>query len=902
MKTQLLTLFVLFSLSLATAQTGGYWSSHNGSKAELTVNKAAARGNFPKEFVLFDLNFQLLKQKLEGVVAKRTGSILIELPNADGKIEQFELFEASNFDDELQARYPDIRAFSGKGITDKYATLKMSIAPQGVQTMVSRVGSNTEFMEPYSQDRKTYAIYRSETGKGKFSIHCTTQDEKMMDDLSGKIRSVQRSNTGELKTMRLAQSCTGEYSFFHANAIAVGTTPTVAISLAAINATLTRCNGVYEKDLGLHLNLVASSTNVIYTNSVTDPYSDTDDNYNSELQTALDAVGGVGSANYDIGHLFSAIGNNGNAGCIGCVCDANKGSGFTTSTAPVGDNFDIDFVVHEVGHQLGANHTFSMSLESNGVNVEPGSGVSIMGYAGITDYDVAPHSIDKFHAVSINQIQTNLGTKSCPVTTSITTNNVAPVVNAGGNFTIPINTPFILTGSATDANSGDVLTYQWEQVDNASAGQSGASSSASATKASGPNWRSYDASSSPSRYFPRLETFLNGATTTSGSEIVVEALSSVTRTLNFRLTVRDNVPYSSSVPVKVGQTGFANAIISVDGTKGPLIVSSQNVENQSWLPGSSQTITWAVNNTNTITGATNVNILLSTDGGLTYPTVLVANTANDGNQLITVPNVSGQRCRVMVKPTANVFFAVNSKDIAIGYSVASVCNNYTINPNAAIPDNGTDFLVHSVNVPTTAPISDVNLGVNLTHTYISDITLAMLSPQGTQLTLFSGSCTSNDNINATFDDQGSAIVCATTITGNIVPAQSLFVLNDQNPNGSWLFGVIDEEALDVGTINSYTLTICSKQYTLANDDFELEAFELFPNPSNGSFTLKFVSNTGNDIKVNVFDLRGRQIFDKTYRNTGVFSQDIGLENAQAGVYLLSVLDSGKKTVKRIVVE
>ncbi|HKX87352.1 MAG TPA: zinc-dependent metalloprotease family protein, partial [Flavobacterium sp.] len=347
MKTKLLTLFAFFSLGVASAQTGKYWSDNKESKGNLVANNAAARENFPKEFKLFNLNFESLRQELGSLTSKR--SVMVTLPNAEGVLEQFELYEASNFDAELQAQFPEIRAFSGKGITDKYATLKMSISPQGIQTMVSRVGSPTEFMEPYSQDRKVYAVYRSSREKGRMSINCTTDDKKMFTDLSNQIKSTQRSSAGQLKTMRLAQSCTGEYSVYHANAIAVGTTPTVAISLAAINASLTRCNGVYEKDLGLHLNLVASSTNVIYTDAATDPYGDTDANYNSELQAALDAGGGVGNANYDIGHLFSAIGNNGNAGCIGCVCNAGKGSGFTTSTAPVGDNFDIDFIVHEVG-------------------------------------------------------------------------------------------------------------------------------------------------------------------------------------------------------------------------------------------------------------------------------------------------------------------------------------------------------------------------------------------------------------------------------------------------------------------------------------------------------------------------------------------------------------------------
>src|SRR6185295_11009914 len=127
---------------------------------------------------------------------------------------------------------------------------------------------------------------------------------------------------------------------------------------------------------------------------------------------------------------------------------------------PQGDNFDIDYVVHEVGHQLGANHTFSYALEGTGVNKEVGSGITIMGYAGITPQDVAPHSIDIFHEASIDQIQANLATKTCPVTTNISANNATPTVATLTNYTIPFSTPFMLTGSATDPN-GDPLTYCW---------------------------------------------------------------------------------------------------------------------------------------------------------------------------------------------------------------------------------------------------------------------------------------------------------------------------------------------------------------------------------------------------------------------------------------------------------
>jgi hypothetical protein len=203
--------------------------------------------------------------------------------------------------------------------------------------------------------------------------------------------------------------------------------------------------------------------------------------------------------------MFGASGGGGNAGCIGCVCVNNqKGSGFTSPAdgIPQGDNFDIDYVVHEVGHQLGGNHTFSMSNEGSGVNKEPGSGITIMGYAGITSQDLAPHSIDIYHQATIAQIQSNLAAKHVPLLQRFMLIMQHRLLRQEANYTIPISTAFALTGSATDANPSDVLTYCWEQNDNASVRTNRSSSVASATKATGPNWISFSPTHHQRRLFP----------------------------------------------------------------------------------------------------------------------------------------------------------------------------------------------------------------------------------------------------------------------------------------------------------------------------------------------------------------------------------------------------------------
>jgi subtilisin-like proprotein convertase family protein len=1035
---------------------------------------------------------------------------VITLPNTEGKLEQFEVYEGSNFEPDLQAQFPEIRAFSGQGITDKYATLKLSISPQGIQTMVFRTDSENEFIEAYSQDHTVYAVFKSQREKGKLAWSCSVEDQKMTTKVTSKESNTNKFDDGTLRVMRLAQSCNGEY----ANYFGATSAAQVSLVLAAFNNTLTRCNGVYEKDLALHLNLVAGSTNIIYYDGATDPYSPTIGPWNTELQVAINTtLTGTGTtlaannAAYDIGHMFGKTGGGGNAGCIGCVCvdavasgaGATKGRGITSPAdgIPQGDNFDIDYVVHEIGHQLGGNHTFSNSNEGYGVNKEVGSGITIMGYAGITGYDVAAHSIDVYHEATIAQIQANLAGKSCTVVTNISANNATPVVSPVSNYTIPKSTPFVLIGAATDANAGDALTYSWEQNDDGGA-STAAASNASATKTVGPNFLSWSPTASPSRYFPKLSSVIANSNTTANiggdAGMLSEALSSVARILNFRLTVRDNSPYSSTSPVKVGQTAFTNTIVTVNATAGPFLVSSPNTA-VSWTVGDNQNVTWDVAGTNSNgVNAPFVDIFLSTDGGLTYPIQLASKVPNDGSEIITVPNNAGSTNRVMVKGNGHIFFDISNANFTIaappatfavaatGVQTTSACGltsttfsfdysalsgfagtttfsaagnpagstvsfspasmtasgqvtmtignltglggdsnilvtatsgattktvpfylylglsnvvltspannataqntvvslNWTLNPSATsydvqvasdaafttivssgnvatnsynasglatvtdyfwrvLPKNatctgiyGSEFkfttgncatsastnvpiaipvtvatVTSTLNIPSGSSISDVNVNLNITHTWINDLTATLKSPAGTVVQLFANPCTnaSIKDINATFDDSGIAIVCGNSpgISGTVLPAQALSAFNGQNSTGTWTLTVIDGFAQDGGAINSWSLNICSVA-PLGVEDNEFTDFILFPNPNNGDFTLKFSSGSSDNIKVNVHDMRGRQVYSNSYANKGTFNQNINLDKVQAGVYLVSITDGTKKTVKRIVVE
>jgi len=448
---------------------------------------------------------------------------------------------------------------------------------------------------------------------------------------------------GILRTYRLAVSTTGEYTQFHGG--------TVADALAAINATVTRVNAIFETDLAIRLEVVGTNDMVIYTNPATDPYQG---NFNSEVQNTLTNV--IGELNYDVGHLFHQDINNGNAGFIGSVCQNNqKGSAFSSGQAPQGDLFDLDFVAHELGHQFGANHTWSFDSEGTDVQVEPAGGTTLMAYAGIVaGENVAQNSDDYFHFKSIEQIMAYVQSTSCAVTSSLT--NAAPVITSIGDFNIPIGTAFVLEGAANDADGGDILTYCWEQIDNGIV----TTSSFGPDQAAGANFRSLRPTEDPSRYFPRLSQISLGELTQTNPQIneAWETVSNIQRDFNFALTVRDNAAGG-------GQVASDEITVHVLNSAGPFQVTSQGAA-ESYEAGTSQTITWDVANTHLAPiGAEMVDIYLSLDGGLSYPITLIENVPNDGSQDVLLPGVSTSFGRFMVKASDNIFLAVNDQSFAI---------------------------------------------------------------------------------------------------------------------------------------------------------------------------------------------------------------------------------------------
>jgi len=644
MKIKFLLLIAMMGTTMIWSQSKVFWQKQTIDAS--TVIKENHQSI--KEFHSFSLNTEALRQSLNSVTQRSqfltVSNTILSFPNAEGKMERFSIKEASVMHPDLQERFPEIRSYIGQGIDNAASVLRFSLSPEGFNGMIlSSDGKNT-FIEPVGGVSNNYVVFnRKNRVDYNNDFECSVTDQ-IHNSLSGS--SLRNADDSILRTYRLAVSTTGEYTQYHGG--------TKAQALAAINTTMTRVNGIFEVDFNVTLILISNTDNVIYTNPGSDPYGSSGQ-WNGQLQSTLTNV--IGEANYDIGHLFASGSNNGNAGCIGCVCvNGSKGSGWTNGSVPEGDVYDVDYVAHEMGHQFGANHTWTFGgNEGTNVQVEPGSGTTIMSYAGITgSTDVEQNVTPNFHAVSIEQVTDYIKTTSCQTNTN--TGNSVPVVNAGPNYTIPRGTPFVLEGSATDADAGDVLSYVWEQIDENNA----STTLPSTTATSGVAFRCYEPSANPDRFFPRLETIKSGATSWQW-----EAVPNVARTLNFRLTVRDNVAGG-------GTNNSDDVTLTVNGTAGPFIINSPNT-NVTWNAGTTQNVSWDVAGTNSNgVNAVNVDILLSTDGGDTYPITIASGVPNDGSHDIVVPNNQGNQNRIMVRGSNHIFFDISNTNFTIGAPV--VCN------------------------------------------------------------------------------------------------------------------------------------------------------------------------------------------------------------------------------------
>ena len=674
-------LFLVGGLSLINAQ----WQ-------RATPNTQITRTSDNSVYYKLDINAIRGQLLAADKVENAAGTVTIAMPTVDGKIEKFAVSSFPVMDEALANQY-QLGSYVGVGIDDPTKYVRFSVAPNDFQSMIISNGKY-EFIEPATADKAYYSVHKKTSKRGAFE--CTTkEDQASVDRLNEMYKNgtAERSGNKKFHTLRLAMSVTGEYGAYFGG---------VAGSLAQINATMTRVNGVFEQEFNLHLNVV-NAPSLIFTTASSDPYSAASQfcKWNNELMNVLHGgTYGVTDADYDIGHLFGRSGGGGNAGCIGCIGSNDisttsytaaaggcgyayispnnyKGSGMTSPGvgAPQGDNFDIDYVAHEMGHQLGDNHTYSYN-EGTAVTAEPGSGSTIMGYAGITgvNTDVQAHSDPYFHSLSIDQVQANLVSKTVDVETDIVNN--PPVVTAltGTTYTIPRSTAFVLTAAATDPD-GDTLSYCWEEVDASNladgtgkASGTGDNAAAIGTTTRGSSFRSWSPTSSPTRYFPKLATVLGGDVKNVDD---FEATSTVARNTaanqtKFRVTVRDNKGINS-------QTAYTTQNIQV-GTAAAFTVSTTSL-----TVNTNSTVIWVPSGTTASPyNVANVKIDFTSDAGATW-TTLAASVPNSGTASVAIPaSLSGKVGHLRVSAIGNVFYAVKAATVTTTTLAAADVNNKSI--------------------------------------------------------------------------------------------------------------------------------------------------------------------------------------------------------------------------------
>jgi len=645
-KKLLLLTFVFVSALSLNAQT--IWEPVVESSIPLTSDRYTIPSSYQTYAIdLVEVLNLLSSSPKEFSVNVRNSSTVLNLPMPGGDMQEFAIVSSSIMPASLAEKFPSIHSYLAQGLDDGTATARITISNNGFHAMIIS-SSGTSYIDPYSINNASYCI-----SYFKEDFYATNQkvrdSECVINAAQTNAKSMASGQSGDvLRVYRAAIACTGEYAQFHANQS--GDAADVA-ALAAIVTTIDRVNLVFDREASFRLNLVADNDLIIYTNSTNDPYSNSNAGaILDENQTNIDDL--IGNGNYDIGHVFST--GAGGLASAGVCSDSFKAKGVTGTNAPIGDAFDIDYVAHEMGHQFGANHTFNGDSGNGNCGAgnrnpstayEPGSGTTILAYAGICDLNnLQQHSDDYYHTASFDEIteHTNGDGWANDCAEQLETGNSIPVSNAnpsGNNFTIPKNTPFELTGLGTDPNSADVLTYCWEQFDLGDVADVLEDATGNA-----PLFRSFSPVESPTRVFPKMDDLVAG-TSTDG-----ENLPSYERDMKFRLTVRDN---------HAGGGGVSYDLIQFSVSNEADAFSVENITDD-WQYGNTYSVQWDVANTNEApVDCDNVDIFLSSDNGLTFE-LLLAEVPNNGLALIICPNLVSDQAIIKVKASNNIFFNISN--------------------------------------------------------------------------------------------------------------------------------------------------------------------------------------------------------------------------------------------------
>jgi hypothetical protein len=809
--------------ALWTPVSGRVRPSEEGAKRR--VNPSASKA--------YALDAAALDATLDRAPAEEAGraGTLVSLPAPTGELVDFRIVDSPIMEPGLAADHPEITTYAGTAVGSA-ASLRLDVTPMGLHASVRGDGASWYIDPAFNGDDSVYLSYLGTSLPApERGLVEPELNEPPVGEVERRVGEEQGAPVVH-RTYRLALLTDPSYARYF------GTENVLAEKVTLMN----RVNQIYNDDFAVRLMLI-DETDAL--NIDTDekafgpdggcgsagcftPTSFTNGCGGALLNRNQVAIGQlVGAASYDIGHVALGI-NGGGIAQLNGVGNTGKARGCTGLPQPEGDFMAIDYVAHEMGHQFGGNHTFNGTQGACGGNkaapsVEPGSGSSVMAYAGICDQDdLQPHTDPYFSQWSQREMGAYITSTPAPVNerqtfglngfdtdgesftltydgrttapivrgttytlagidaavTAIlpeggqvsvrgfnnsgtltdtgfqltfdapgsTTNvlagtdvapftytgvdggstavvgetdqggpaenggfvqevstNRTPVVTAPAPTSIPLRTPFALTGSATDAD-GDQMVYLWEQTDR---GAGTGTSLVDQVKTNGPIFRVFGtyadvtpaatlrynspgenlADGNPTRTFPDLEQILANNTNaqtglcpaapadataavpvptidcfsewlpTSDYAGSVEAGNNAPVALNFRFTARDLAP-------DAGGYSTADTTVLVDTTAGPFLVSSKNGPAAA-VAGRTEEVRWAVNGTDKASLAPNVRISLSTDGGRTFPTVLAESTPNDGAHPVTWPNTGTDTARIKIEAVGNVFFDVNNTDFEI---------------------------------------------------------------------------------------------------------------------------------------------------------------------------------------------------------------------------------------------
>lgn len=619
----------------------------------------------------------------------------LELPLPNGSVERFTLFESPILSPEIALKHPEIKTYAGRGITHREYSLRINLTSVGFNAIILGVGGDAVYFEKITNDVAD-SLYRSyfsrdaispkEDKNKKSDNRCGTVDTEnrvkpLVKDGKNERASAALATGDVLRTFRLAMAANAEFTAQKGG--------TAALAFVALTNYVNNMNAVYRRELSVALQLV-SDESVVYTDPLTDPYTNTSQSAMlNENQTNLDlAITG----GYDIGHVLGyAGGSGGGVASLESVCDPLfKGRGVSgVGDGSYADVFDQQLIQHEIGHQFGMTHSYNSNVpvcttRSHETSVEPGSGTTIMSYGytcsnstpedglvGNDDYEAPYTPILNFHTVNYDQANTFIGSLVCFTTTP--TNNAVPVISGlQPSWTIPKSTPFSLSGTATDLDGGDVLSYSWEGTNISGESDNGALTAGTlADQSAAPFFRSYapvtasESTDPGTRYYPRLSAILNGSNYAIGDK-----LPSTNLATTHRLTVRDNDSGVSSEQVTVNIAPSGPFLITND------IAGSLLGPIGTYPVGGPMVVNWSVNGTNTSpVSCTLVDVLLSTDGGVTFPTTLMTSVFNIlGSVVVVLPLVNTSQARIKIQPSsstefdnvANIFFDISNVNFSIG--------------------------------------------------------------------------------------------------------------------------------------------------------------------------------------------------------------------------------------------